>query len=81
MFAILRCNRQESLVPEITCEVRDVYLHLPKTQLQVVNYDKYIFVLPVIKYNSYHLLKLLHTAALGSHPDGVTQQRGISPAC
>ena len=63
-FAILRCNRQETLVPEITRKVRDVYLHLPKTQLQVMNYDKYIFVLPIIKYNSYQLLKLLHTAAL-----------------
>jgi hypothetical protein len=74
MFAILRCNKQETLVPEITRKVRDVYLHLPKTQLQVMNYDKYIFVLPVIKYNSYKLLKLLRTAALGCqelHSKGV----------
>ena len=58
MFAILRRNRQESLVSEITRKVRDVYLHLPKTQLQVwtmiyIYIYIYVFVLPVIKYNSH----------------------------
>ena len=81
MFAILNCNRQETLVPEITRKVRDVYLHLLKAQLQVMNYDKHIFVLLIIKYNSCQLLKLLHTAALGCHPHGVTQQRSKSTAC